>query len=67
MKMGKFSLNFYQVDLNQLVNEISVMIRIQLQLRPSVSFEQEIISDDFVTKEGENNGHQLDTLFVTDA
>ena len=37
--MGKFSLNFDSVDLNSLVADISNMIRIQVQLRPSVTFE----------------------------
>jgi hypothetical protein len=37
--MGKFSLNFDSVDLYSLVADISNMIRIQVQLRPSVTFE----------------------------
>jgi hypothetical protein len=40
--MGKFSLNFDSVDLNSLVADISSMIRIQVQLRPSVTFELNI-------------------------
>lgn len=63
MKMGKFSLNFHQVDISQLVEEISNMIRIQLQLRPQVRFE---LDDSKVFKNVGQESH-CDGIFVTDA
>ena len=56
MKLGKFSLNFHEVDLNQIVNEIACMIRIQLQLRPQVKFELQL-----------KDNEELEKCFITDA
>jgi hypothetical protein len=75
--MGKFSLNFDSVDLNQLVTDISSMIRIQVQLRPSVTFELNIQSNGNMNENYSDGGNrrrspsfgkkELFKEFVTDA
>jgi hypothetical protein len=75
--MGKFSLNFEKLDLNLLVHEVANLIRIQVQLRPSVTFELHLkpsslnqrqmrIEDDPSVSKGDLIECELEREFVTD-
>ena len=52
MKLGKFKFSFEKVDLNQIIEDVANLVRIQLQLRPSVEFilsVDPILPQEFIT------------------
>eukprot|EP00347_Sterkiella_histriomuscorum_P000258 403376570 len=54
MKLGKFSLNYKFINLNEVLNQVASMIKIQIQLRKSVNFNLKIsdrIPKEFFTDE----------------